>query len=89
MALIDRAECLESLAEPAKAGPPHVEAIEIRRRKAGNDDPETLDAVGGLGRCYLQEKFFDKAESLLQDCLAVRQKLMPDDWRRFHTELLL
>ena len=42
-----------------------------------------------LGMSLLEKKSFTEAESLLRDCLAVRQKKQPDVWTTFNTQSLL
>jgi eukaryotic-like serine/threonine-protein kinase len=37
----------------------------------------------------LQLKVYADAEPLLRECLAIRQKMQPDDWRTFNTQSML
>ena len=62
----------------------------LKRRTSvlGADHPQTLRSVNNLSRAYLPEKP-DRAEPLLRDALAIREKNFPEDWRTFETTSLL
>jgi serine/threonine protein kinase/tetratricopeptide (TPR) repeat protein len=62
----------------------------LRRVKAklGPDHPHTLMSMYNLVRAYLDVEPA-KAEPLLRDNLAIRQRKSPNDWRTFETQSLL
>jgi hypothetical protein len=45
--------------------------------------------MASLGLALLQQKKWADAEPLLRDCLALRQKQIPDSWLTFNTQSLL
>ncbi len=42
-----------------------------------------------LGHLQLQEKEYAEAENIFRECLAIREKVMADDWQLFNTKSLL
>jgi tetratricopeptide (TPR) repeat protein len=42
-------------------------------------------ALAGLGTNLLSQRKWAEAEPVLRECLAVREKVLPDDWSRFNT----
>ena len=61
----------------------------LRKAKLGPDNPRTLMTMASLGRSLLKSKAFARAEPLLRECLAIRQKARPGDRQTFDTESLL
>jgi hypothetical protein len=47
--------------------------------------PATINSLALLGSAYLEKKRYADAERRLRECLELRQKKQPDDWRRFQT----
>jgi tetratricopeptide (TPR) repeat protein len=47
------------------------------------------DVRASLGRCLLHTGKPADAEPVLRECLAIREKKDPDDWKAFHTKSLL
>ena len=45
--------------------------------------------LAALGRNLLKQSKWSEAEPLIRDCLAIRVKEIPEDYRRFSTESLL
>ena len=68
------------------------EAFELRKAKLGPDHPTTLEIRdvrdAALGRKWLQQKEYAKAEPLLRHDLS-HHKRGPDNWYRFRSESLL
>jgi serine/threonine-protein kinase len=62
--------------------------LERSRAKYGDDHPLTLESMSNLARACLADKP-DRAESLLREYLADRERKNPDDWRVFETRSLL
>ena len=53
------------------------------------DSAQLGDALAATGSVLVEAKAWNDAEPVLRDCLAIRQKKMPDDWRTFNTQSLL
>jgi uncharacterized protein HemY len=58
-------------------------ALEAAKR---HRDPHLLALAG---KCLLDEKRHAEAEPLLRECLAIRERVMPDDWLRWSAMSLL
>jgi non-specific serine/threonine protein kinase/serine/threonine-protein kinase len=68
----------QGMHEPAE--PLLLQALEIRRREQGDDDPATLAAVGALGALYFQTGEYEKAETLLREAVERGTAVLgPDD----------
>ena len=85
--------CMHNLAAAyEKAGkmdlalPHYEETLKLRKVKLGPDNPETLRTMASFGSALLASKDFTKAESLLRECLAIREKTQPDNWQTFDTQ---
>ena len=63
--------------------------LELRRKNEKPDSPLLAGDLANLGRNLLQQSKWSEAEPLLAQCLAIRVKAIPDDYRRFNTESLL
>jgi tetratricopeptide (TPR) repeat protein len=63
-----------------------LEQLPEARKALPKDSPQLADllAVGGL--LLLQQKKWPEAEPLLRECLAIRVKKEPDDWRTFNSK---
>jgi eukaryotic-like serine/threonine-protein kinase len=59
----------------------------MRRAKEslGPNHPTPLATMNYLATAYLDAGRWVDAEGLLRECLRLREKDQPDDWRRFHT----
>ncbi|VTS01455.1 serine threonine protein kinase : Putative serine/threonine protein kinase OS=Gemmata sp. Wa1-1 PE=3 SV=1: TPR_10 [Gemmata massiliana] len=53
------------------------------------DDPNLARTLAGLGESLLVARKFPEAETVLRECLTIREKKLPDDWRTFQTKSLL
>ncbi len=53
------------------------------------DDPNLARTLAGLGEALLVARKFPEAETVLRECLTIREKKLPDDWRTFQTKSLL
>jgi TolA-binding protein len=58
-------------------------------RKNVTSPIELADAMAWLGWMRTKLKRYAEAEAVLRDCLATREKHMPNDWRIFNTKSLL
>jgi tetratricopeptide (TPR) repeat protein len=97
-AYASRASIYSAMKEDAKAVDDWAKAVAGYRRrldelrgKPGYED--TLTAMAGLqatqGFTLLQRGRYADAEPVLRECLATRERLIPDDWRRFNAMSLL
>ena len=60
-----------------------------RRKVERPDSPELAAGLAELGNNVLEQAKWQEAEPLLRECLAIRAKAIPDDWRRYNTMGLL
>jgi tetratricopeptide (TPR) repeat protein len=75
----------------------HFDRAEVWRRKwlAAMKQNSATDAVTyanelvALGKNLLEQKEWTDAEAVLRECLAIRQKELPNAWNTFHTQSLL
>jgi eukaryotic-like serine/threonine-protein kinase len=65
------------------------ETLKAIRTKLGPDHPNTLTSMNSLGDVYIRVGQPAKAEPLLRECLAFREKKEPDAWRTFGTKSML
>jgi hypothetical protein len=68
-----------------KAEPLYRNALERARQRYGPADPRTAAAMAPLGSSLIQQRKWPEAETILRECLAIREKAMPDDRLRFNT----
>ena len=59
------------------------------RRKLPADDPQLAAALAGLTQTLLAQKKFAEAEPPARECLTIREKKLPDDWRTFNARSML
>jgi serine/threonine protein kinase len=79
----------EASGQLAKAVPLFEELLQKHKAKLGAEDPRTLGTMASLGLVLLQQKKWADAEPLLRDCLAGRQKQVPNSWQTFNTQSML
>jgi tetratricopeptide (TPR) repeat protein/predicted Ser/Thr protein kinase len=61
-----------------------------RRRKVEKPDSEGLAVdLAGLGNNLLRQSKWSESEPFLRECLAIREKIIPDNWRRFNAMSML
>jgi non-specific serine/threonine protein kinase/serine/threonine-protein kinase len=65
------------------------ELLTAERRMLPADDPALAGTLASLGSCLLHADKSAEAEPVLRECLAIRDKKEPDDWRTFNTRSLL
>jgi tRNA A-37 threonylcarbamoyl transferase component Bud32 len=73
----------------AKAEPHYRSLLEQARKQFGPNDLRTGPAMAQLGLNLVQQKKNVEAESLLRDCLKIREQKQPDAWTTFSTKSLL
>jgi eukaryotic-like serine/threonine-protein kinase len=67
----------------------YEETLKLMKAKFPPDHPNTLTTMNSLSLCYIRVGQCAKAEPLLRECLAVREKREADSWRTFTTKSLL
>jgi eukaryotic-like serine/threonine-protein kinase len=66
----------------------HEHLPEARKALPG-DSPQLAGVLAQIGLGFLEQKKWAEAEPLLRECLAIREKKEPDDWRTFNTQSML
>jgi tetratricopeptide (TPR) repeat protein len=61
-------------------------ALEITSQWAASPDTVMAGQLEGLGRTLLDQHRYPDAERVLRACLAMRDKVSPDDWSRFSAQ---
>jgi len=59
------------------------------RAKLPRESPQLAGQLAAIAMPLLQAKSFAEAEPLARECLAIREKKEPEDWRTFNTKSLL
>jgi hypothetical protein len=85
----DLAILLDRTGRSALAEPLFRDALEQARLKFGPANPQTAGIMASWGLSLLQQGRWTEAEPVLRDCLAIREKVQPDDWSTFNTRSLL
>ena len=89
------AQVLQDQGKLAEAEATAREAVTINHKALAAEDPEVAMALHVLGSILLDEAKlnpagdFSEAESVVRQCLAIREKYLPDDWRTFAAQNLL
>jgi serine/threonine protein kinase len=65
------------------------EQLAEARKTLPKDSPQLASRLAQIGLGLLGQKKWAEAEPLLRECLAIREKKEPDDWRTFNTESML
>jgi tetratricopeptide (TPR) repeat protein len=66
-----------------------AEELPAARKALPADSPQLAGLLGQIGLGLLEQKKWAEAEPLLRECLAIREKKEPDDWRTFNTQSML
>jgi hypothetical protein len=73
----------------ARSEPLHRECVELARERHQADSPRIANALSQLGRSLLAQRRCAEAEPILRECLAIREKVAPRNWRTFEAKALL
>jgi hypothetical protein len=79
------AEDLRVMGRLAEAAALHEQTLAMRISKLGPEHPYTLGSQANLASAYCDAGLFSRAESTLRQCLAIRQRIQPEDWITFST----
>jgi serine/threonine protein kinase len=71
------------------AEPLLADLLEAGRREFGDDDLRTAAIQAQVGLNHLKLRKYVEAESALRACLAVREKMTPQQWNTFNTRSML
>jgi len=82
-------DVLTDLGDFAGLEPLLREQLRISRLRLASDDPELAAVIAQLISALLEEKKFAEAEPLACECLTIREKKLPDDWRNFNARSML
>jgi hypothetical protein len=86
---LDLATLLYQSGRGADAEPLFCAALWHYRQRFGPVDPRTAAILSPLGLSLIQQGKWSEAEPVLRLCLAIREKIQPDDWATFNTRSLL
>jgi tetratricopeptide (TPR) repeat protein len=73
----------------AKVEPLLRELVAVARQSEGADSPTYAEHLAPLGQNLLVQRKYAEAETVLRECLGIRQKKLPDHWATFHTQSML
>jgi serine/threonine protein kinase/tetratricopeptide (TPR) repeat protein len=85
----DLTSLLDRAGRTAEAEPIWRKSLDLLRAHPPADSSILADALAVFGLHLLTRKTWADAEPLLRECLAIREKSMPDDWRRFNAMSML
>jgi tetratricopeptide (TPR) repeat protein len=83
------ADVLEELDDFVSLAPVLDEQLRILRPQFAPDDPELASLIAQLTRTLLAGGKFIQAEPLARECLAIRERKLPDEWRAFSARSML
>jgi tetratricopeptide (TPR) repeat protein len=63
--------------------------VDALLKRFGAVDPETAGIMAVRGLSLIQQGKWAEAEPVLRECLAIREKVQPDEWSTFNTRSLL
>jgi len=69
--------------------PLYEESLKLKKAKLGGEYPSTARSMAYLGSALLKNQSFAEAETYLRECLTIREKILPDDWRTFRDKSML
>ncbi len=75
--------------KPAEAAKLLGDLLADARKTLPKDGPQLAGLLAQFGLTLSEMKGFAAAEPLLRECLAIREKKEPDDWRTFNTQSML
>jgi serine/threonine protein kinase/Flp pilus assembly protein TadD len=72
-----------------KSEPLYRDFLQQGRKQFGDDHPQTALLMAQLGLNLLAQKKYGEAQTVLRECLAIREKKQPDEWGTFNTKSML
>jgi tetratricopeptide (TPR) repeat protein len=67
----------------------YQQRVQALRALGTNGEPRLASVLAQLASNLLAQGKFSDAEGVARECLSLREKLLPDDWRTFNTRSLL
>jgi hypothetical protein len=86
---LDLANLLDQAGRGPEAEPLFRVGLEGARKRFGADDPRTAGMLAARGMSLVRQGRWTEAEPILRECLAIREKVQPDEWTTFNTRSLL
>jgi hypothetical protein len=86
---LDLADVLDQTGRGVEAGPLFRAGLEGVRKRFGAADPRTAGILAVRGLSLVQQGKWAEAKAILRECLAIREKVQPDEWTTFNTRSLL
>src|SRR5262249_21546733 len=86
---LDLANLLDQTSRGPQAEPLHRAGLDGVRKRFGAADPRTAALLAVRGLSLIQHEKWAEAEPVLRECLAIREKVQPDEWTTFNTRSLL
>ena len=83
------AELYQTMGDYARAEPLYKKSVASLRKVLGRDHPSTLESMTKLVMFYMQQGMFTEAEPIIRECLSVREKKAPKDWKLFDSQSML
>jgi serine/threonine protein kinase len=80
---------LEDAHDLAKAEAWQRKWLAVVKERSGVESVAFAGELATLGLNLLRQRKYTEAEPLLRECLAIREKMQPDDWNTFNTVFLL
>ena len=88
-ALSALADVLRDQGKMTEAETLYHEIVATRRERDGSENPDLAVALANLTLTLLAQAKFPGTEATALECLAIREKQLPDDWRTFNARNLL
>ena len=85
----DLADLLDQTGRGPEAEPLFRAGLDGVRQRFGADDPRTAGILAVRGLSLVRQGKWAEAEPILRECLAIREKVQPDEWTTFNTRSLL
>jgi hypothetical protein len=86
---LDLANLLDQAGRGPEAEPLFRVGLDSARKRFGADHPRTAGIMAVRGLSLVRRGQWTEAEPILRECLAIREKVQPDEWTTFNTRNLL
>src|SRR5262249_2713218 len=86
---LDLANLLDQAGRGPEAEPLFRAGLAGVRKRFGCAEPRTAGVLAMRGLGLIQQGKWAEAEAILRECLAIREKVQPDEWTTFNTRSLL
>jgi tetratricopeptide (TPR) repeat protein len=79
----------QAAGKPGLALPLFEETLKLKKAKLGPDHPDAAWTMSSLGLLLVEKRLFTEAEPVIRECLAIREKLRPEEWTTFNARRML